>query len=334
MLRVALSTLFAFLLTIIIMPLVIYMSKKLKVRQTILSYVDNHKGKSGTPTMGGIGFIIALSVACLSFMTGAHSLMLVTLLVTIGYGLIGFIDDFIKVAFKQNKGLSSWQKITFQLLIATIVAFFAYNNPLILSDILVPFTLGEISLGWFAVPFYIIIFIALTNAVNLTDGLDGLAGKVTAVYVIFFGIMIALVIYIYGEGQAFSEEYTNLLIYCGSLVGALIGFLCFNGYPAKVFMGDTGALALGGGIACLAIVSKLELIVPIIGFMYVATCLSVVIQVIYFKITKKRIFLMAPLHHHFERKGFHENSIVSAYSAITFAMGIVTIILTIALSGL
>lgn len=330
--RVSLSTLCAFLLTLILMPLIIRLSKRLKVRQTILSYVDNHMSKSGTPTMGGLGFLIALTVSCLCFMTSEHQLMLITLFVTVGYGLIGFIDDFIKVFFKQNKGLSALQKIIFQLLIAVIVAVFAYNNELVSSTIFTPFFLTEIDLKYFAIPFFVIIFIAFTNAVNLTDGLDGLAGKVTMTYTLFFGIIIALTIYFYGDGQAFAAEYGNLLIYCGSLIGALIGFLCFNGFPAKVFMGDTGALSLGGGLACLAIMSRQELLIPLIGIMYVLTSLSVIIQVAYFKITSKRVFLMAPLHHHFERKGSHENRIVTAYTAATFLTGIITVILTVMLN--
>lgn len=326
MLRILLAFIVSFLICVVIMPLIIYLMKKLKARQTILSYVDNHSGKSGTPTMGGIGVIIALSAGCLFFMQKENTLMLVTLLVTVGYGIIGFLDDFIKVFFKQNKGLSPIQKIIFQLLIAIIVALFAFFNKDVSDIVLIPFTLNEISLSYFAIPLYIAIFIAFTNAVNLTDGLDGLASKVTIFYTIFFAIMIALVVYFSGGGQAISAQYSNLIIFCACLVGSLAGFICFNGFPAKIFMGDTGALALGGAIAALAIFSRLSLMSPIIGIMYVLTSLSVVIQVIYFKISHgKRIFLMAPLHHHFERKGVHENRIVSVYSLVTILVGCVSV---------
>lgn len=322
MIRILLSTLVAFAIVLVVMPFVIKLSKKLKVRQTILNYVDNHISKNGTPTMGGIGFMLALAVSSLAFMTKEHSLMLITLLVTLGYGIIGFLDDFIKVFFKRNMGLSAWQKLIFQVLIALIVSFFAYYNIHVGDGVYIPFTFSEMNFGIFAVPFYIIIFLAFTNSVNLTDGLDGLAAKVSCVYMLFFALFIAIALYVGGSDAMYKEEYNNLLIYCGAFVGSLIGFLCYNGYPAKIFMGDTGALALGGGLASLAIVTKLELLAPILGVMYVLTSLSVILQVVYFKMTKgKRIFLMAPLHHHFERKGIHENRIVTAYSSVTFVVG-------------
>ncbi len=331
--RAALALLVAFIVTAAVMPAVIALSKKLKVRQTVLHYVDNHKSKSGTPTMGGIGIMIAVTVSSLCFMTKNHSLMLLVLFVTLAYGVIGFLDDFIKVFFKQNEGLSPWQKILFQVIVAVIVAVYAYYNDYILDSFFVPFTLGEVSLGVFAVPLYVIVFLALTNSVNLTDGLDGLASKVTASYLFFFAVIVALIVRFFGDGQAFSAEYDNILIFCAALIGALIGFLCFNGFPAKIFMGDTGSLALGGALACLAVVAKLSLMVPILGIMYVLTSMSDIIQVLYYKKTKKRVFLMAPLHHHFERKGVHENRIVTVYTAITAMVGVLSVIIILAVNG-
>ena len=328
MIKLLLATLAAFALTVAVLPVVIYFSKRLKVRQTILSYVDNHIGKSGTPTMGGLGIMLALAAILLLFTRGENRLMLLTLLVTLGYGIVGFIDDFIKVFFKQNKGLGPLQKIVFQLLIAVIVAIFAYNNERVGSLVYAPFTLKALDIGVFAVPLYIAIFLAFTNSVNLTDGLDGLAGKTTAVYALFFGAVLFLTAYGSGE-DAFTGEYGNLLLYCAALVGTLYGFLCYNGYPAKIFMGDTGALALGGGLGCLCIVSRLELTAPILGIMFVLTSLSVILQVASFKLTHKRVFLMAPLHHHFERKGVHENRIVTVYTCITAAVGLLTVALTL-----
>ena len=331
--RAALSLLVAFLVTAVAMPAVIALSKKLKVRQTILHYVDNHQSKSGTPTMGGIGIMIGITVASLCLMTKNHSLMLLVLFVTLAYGVIGFLDDFIKVFFKQNKGLSPWQKILFQVIVAVIVAFYAYYNDYILDLFFVPFTLGEISLGIFSIPLYIVVFLAVTNSVNLTDGLDGLASKVTAAYTVCFAVIIALIVRFFGDGQAFAAEYENILIFCAALIGALIGFICYNGFPAKIFMGDTGALALGGAIACLAVVTKTSLMVPVLGIMYVLTSLSDIIQVLYYKKTKKRIFLMAPLHHHFERKGVHENRIVTVYTSITAMVGVLSIIIILAVNA-
>lgn len=326
--RYALAALTAFLIGAAVMPLVIALSKRLKVRQPILSYVDNHSNKSGTPTMGGIGILFTLGVCCPLFMHGEHTrLLLITLFVTLGYGLIGFLDDFIKVRFKQNKGLSARQKIVFQLLIAVIVSVFAYNNAMVGDVLYLPFTMREIRLGWGAVVLCIAVFLAFTNAVNLTDGLDGLAGKVSAAYTFFFALLIAIAAVASGDGQA-EGEYANLLVYCGVLIGALCGFLCYNCYPAKVFMGDTGSLALGGGLGCLCIVSRLTLSAPILGILFVCTALSVIIQVIAFKTTGKRVFLMAPMHHHFERKGIHENRIGTVYFFITCAVGLACVLLT------
>lgn len=329
MIKLLLATVTAFAVTVAVMPLVIALGKRLRVRQTILSYVDNHMGKSGTPTMGGIGIMAAVSVCCLAYMGRENRLMLITLFVTLGYGAIGFIDDFIKVFFKQNKGLSPIQKIVFQLVIAAVVAVFAYNNAMVGSVIYAPFTLTELDLGFWAIPLFMAVFLAFTNSVNLTDGLDGLAGKVSCSYLIFFAALIALAAYA-AEGEA-GGEYGNLLLYCVVLVGSLAGFLCYNCFPAKVFMGDTGSLALGGGLGCLSVMSRLELMAPIVGIMFVAASLSVIIQVTYFKATHKRVFLMAPLHHHFERKGVHENRIVTVYTAITSALGILSVLLTAAI---
>lgn len=328
MIRILLAVVVSFAIAVIIMPLVIKLTKKLKLRQTILGYVDNHISKNGTPTMGGIGFLIALTVSSLALGVKDNSLMLITLAVTVGYGVIGFLDDFMKVFFKRNMGLSAWQKLVFQLLMAIVVSLFAYYNIHVGDGVYIPFTFTEMHFGIFAVPFYILIFLAFTNSVNLTDGLDGLAAKVSTVYALFFAVLIAITLYISCADVLQNNEYTNLLIYCGAFVGALIGFLCYNGYPAKVFMGDTGALALGGGLASLAIVTKMELTAPILGIIYVITSLSVILQVVYFKLSHgKRIFLMAPLHHHFERKGIHENRISMAYSAVTFIAGAIICII-------
>ena len=332
--RPLLSFFTAFALTVVLMPVVVALSKKLKARQTILHYVDNHAGKSGTPTMGGIGFIVAIAAATFAAMTEQNTLTVTVLLVTAGYGIVGFLDDFIKIYFKQNKGLSPWQKILFQTVIALIVSLFAFYNETISGAVYIPFTLQKISLSWFSVPFFLIIFLAFTNAVNLTDGLDGLASSVTLVYMLFNAGLILTAVFIFGDGQAFAPEYLNLVVFCGAAVGGLLGFLCFNGFPAKIFMGDTGALALGGAVGALAVVSGMSLYSPLVGIMYVLTCLSVMIQVAYFKKTKKRIFLMAPLHHHFERKGIHESRIVAWYTAITAVIGSVCLLITLIVNGI
>ena len=332
MIRYLLALAIAFVATAALMPAVIVFAKKLKVRQTILSYVDNHAAKSGTPTMGGIGFVAASVMVTFAFLKGSSSLAVMVGVLTLGFGLIGFIDDFIKVFFKQNKGLSPWQKIVFQFIVAIVMAFFVYFSPFVGDKLYVPFTLDEISLGWFAVPFYVFVFVAFTNAVNLTDGLDGLAGKTSVAYTIFFAAVIAVIVYRFGIMPANGEEYENLLVFCFSLIGALCGFLLFNSYPAAIFMGDTGALALGGALAGLAVISKLALIAPIIGITYVVSCVSDVIQVVHYKRTKRRIFLMAPFHHHLERKGIHENKIVTGYTLVTLFIGVVVLLIILAIN--
>jgi len=310
-------------------PIVIKFARKLKLRQTILHYVDNHQAKAGTPTMGGIGFILALIITSVIMFRGQASLLWMSLAVTFGYGVIGFLDDFIKVYFKRNKGLGFWQKLISQVAVAGIIAWFAVVNFDIASGVLLPFGFNELYMGLIGIPFAIFIFLAMSNSVNLTDGLDGLAGGVTVVYLLIFAVLISLAAGVVYMGQAWDQEMRNLMVYCGALIGGLLAFLVFNGYKARIFMGDTGSLALGGGLASLAILSRLSIFVPIVGIMYVLTSISVIIQVAYFKVTKgKRIFLMAPLHHHLERKGVGESKIVLVYMVITFLCGIVAILVS------
>lgn len=328
MIRFMLSLMIGCALTLVFMPFVIRLSRRLKIGQPILSYVDNHKSKSGTPTMGGAGFMIAACVAAIVVSERERTLLLIALTVMAGYGVIGFLDDFIKVYFKRNEGLTPLQKLIFQVLIAAIVAAVAFGHPHVGSIVYIPFTLKPVDLGIFAIPLFVGIFLAMTNSVNLTDGLDGLASGVTLAYLIFFSAVMSIV----AASVPDVEEYRNMVYMCGGLIGALTGFICYNGYPAKIFMGDTGSLALGGGLACLAVMSRLELIVPIIGIMYAVSSLSVIIQVAHFKRTHKRVFLMAPFHHHLEHKGVHENRIVAVYTAITAGMGALVYVLTLVLS--
>ncbi len=283
---------------------ILILCRKLKFSQTILHYVESHAGKSGTPTMGGFIFIIAGMITFIFFSNENSLFAWMSLVVMFAYGMLGFLDDFIKVKFHQNKGLSPWQKIIGQVSIAIIIALFVYFKVGTSLD----FFGMKIDLSWGIIPFTIFVFLAITNSVNLTDGLDGLAGGVSSVYVLFFGIILSL---------STIGEIQSLATVSFVMFGAILGYLAINTHPAKIFMGDTGSLALGGFIACVSIFSGKVLLMPIMGLMFVLSALSVVIQVAYFKKTRKRVFLMAPLHHHFEKKGVHENRIVTIYIIVT-----------------
>ncbi len=325
-LRFLLAALTGFAATALLSRPVIAFAKRAKASQTILFYVDKHEGKKGTPTMGGIMFLAGVSVAVLAF--GREKLGVVALCVTLGYGLIGFLDDFIKIKLKRNLGLKAYQKIIGQLGIAAIVAAFCYTNRYVGSEVRIPFTQISVDMGPAYVVFCAFVFIAMTNAVNLTDGLDGLVASTGSIYFATFGIMIAFAAVYAADGgkTLLAEEYASLGVFSFAFFGALIAFLWCNSNPASVFMGDTGSLAVGGAVACVAVFSKNALFAPVCGIMFVVSCISVILQVLHFKRTKKRLFLMAPYHHHLEYKGIKESKIVSYYSVITLVASIVALI--------
>lgn len=319
----------SFLLTLIISPFVISLLKREKIKQTILHYVENHASKNGTPTMGGIIFLLSISIVAYIFFQGEKMLAGISLLVFMAYGLTGFLDDFIKFKFKRNLGLRAYQKILFQLAIAVTISIFAYKNQYIGGKLLVPFSDITIDVGWWIIPIIVFVFLACTNSVNLTDGLDGLASSTTMCYTIsIVAVMFLMLATRLDTASAlYISEYKNLIILGFVVIGAMLCFLVFNCFPAKIFMGDTGSLALGAFVACIAIYSRMTLYIPIFGFMFVLSALSVIIQVAYYKMTKKRVFLMAPLHHHFEKKGVHEVRISVVYSIITILIGACTFML-------
>ena len=303
------SFLAAFAVTVALAPIVIYCSRKFKLRQTVLHYVSEHKSKSGTPTMGGTAFLIGSSLATLLF--GRSSLSLLCLVVFIGYGVIGFLDDYIKIKYKRNEGLKPYQKIVFQLLIAIIVSIAAYKRNIKISLIF-----DEFDFGLFAIPFNVFVFLAFTNSVNLTDGLDGLASTVTLISMTAMGIIVG----------AFGDGMNN---FCLAISGGVAGFLIYNCFPAKIFMGDTGSLALGGAFAAVTVYSGQALCAVMCGAMFVWTAMSVIIQVLHFKRTKRRVFKMAPFHHHLQESGLHENRIVAIYGAITLLFSISAVLFTV-----
>lgn len=327
MIAVLCGYLTAFAAAMLLLPINIRFVKKLKAGQPILSYVDNHKSKSGTPTMGGVSIVLALFTA-LFFTKGGDKTSYIILTVTVGYSLIGFIDDFIKVRYKNNKGLSAAQKIVFQVFIAVIVSVYAYYEPNVGSSVYAPFVPKSVELGRLAPVYFIFVFLAFTNSVNLTDGLDGLATSVTATNALFCCVILGIAL---SAGVLSGDGIMNTIILCAALCGSLCAFLCYNTHPAQIFMGDTGSLALGGFLACVAVLCKMSFSMLLVGIMYIITSLSVIIQVAVFKTTKKRVFLMAPIHHHFERKGIFEGKIAVLYTLVTFVCGIVTVALMLAL---
>ena len=319
------STIFSCLLSIILGFFHIFFFKKVRVGQPILSYVKEHKGKSGTPTSGGLFFI--LSSVIIFVILGGLSGKIAG--VSVSYGLaflvIGFIDDFLKLKRADNQGLKAYQKIIFQVIISIFAGFFAYKNAL--TFFYIPFTKIKVDFGFFTIPFVAIVLIAVTNSVNLTDGLDGLAGSVSLTYFIFIAVLIFLEKNYFFPLYFLSEEFYALELLCFTLIGGLLGFLIFNTHNASVFMGDTGSLSLGGFIAVISLFSGNGLFIPIIGFVFLLSSLSVIIQVLYFKRTKKRVFLMSPIHHHFQMKGYSECKITYAYTIITSILGVFSIIL-------
>jgi len=328
--KIFLCILLGFVFSLLLSPLVIRLIKKLKAKQNIYEYVDMHQKKQGTPTMGGIIFVLGSVLAFLCVGEKYSHLATVSLICFASFGVIGFLDDFLKIHLKRNLGLKPYQKIVGQVAISVIISVFAYKNINVGSEIYLPFLSKSIDLGYAYIPFCIFVFLALSNGVNLTDGLDGLAGGVTCAYLVGFLGVSYIVLQKTGSFDAvFLSESTNLLIATGGVFGAVLAYLLANSHPANIFMGDTGSLALGGFLASVAIFSKQVLLIPILGLAFVWSCLSVIIQVLHYKRTKKRVFLMAPFHHHLEKKGMYETKIVSIYIIVTLIISIFSIFVSL-----
>lgn len=317
-----------FFLTLVVSPFIISFIKREKVKQVILTYVESHSSKAGTPTMGGIIFLISITIVAFICFEGESSLAKFSLLIFIAYGLIGFFDDFIKFKFKRNLGLTPIQKIIFQLALAIGIGFYVYYSGLVGSVLVIPFSKFQIDVGWWIIPIVTVIYLSTTNAVNLTDGLDGLATSTTFSYMLSFVILLLIFMQtnLSGLSEVELSELSNISTLCAVVCGAMLSFLVFNCFPAKIFMGDTGSLALGSLVASVAVFSKMSLFIPILGIMFVLSAVSVIMQVAYYKLTKKRILLMAPLHHHFEKKGVHEVRITVCYALVTFFVGAIVAI--------
>ena len=313
--NIVIPVLVAFGLSVLLGPVVIPFLRKLKMGQTErVDGVQSHLKKAGTPTMGGV--IILVSVAVTSvFYIKDYPKIIPILFVTLGFGLIGFLDDYLKVVMKRSDGLFPKQKMALQILVTAVFAYYMVNFTDVSLDMVIPFTNGKTwDIGWLAIPLLFIVVIGTVNGVNFTDGLDGLASSVTVLVATFFTVV------------AIGTKSGVEPITC-AVVGALLGFLLFNVYPASVFLGDTGSLALGGFVASTAYMLQMPIFIVIVGLIYLVEVLSVMIQVTYFKKTGgKRIFKMAPIHHHFELCGWSETRVVAVFSIITAILCLIALL--------
>ncbi len=287
-------------------PIVIPRLRQLKFGQAIREEgPQSHLYKTGTPTMGGLIFIVAFLVPIALTLTFEMPKVGYVALSLLAFGAVGFLDDYLKVVKKHNEGLKAKQKFGLQLILGIVFTFWAMFWG---TEIYIPFVNGAVEIGWLYMPLVVVMFLAIDNAVNLTDGLDGLAATITAIVSLFFVIM------------GFVQQNDVVIMMASAMTGALVAYLKFNWHPAKVFMGDTGSLALGGYVGAMAILLKMPLFIPLFGLIYFIETLSVIIQVLYYKKTKKRFFKMAPIHHHFEMLGWNEVKIVTRFSLVTIIM--------------
>lgn len=298
----------AFAVSAVLAPVMIPWLKRLKFGQQILEDGPKwHEKKSGTPTMGGMIFIAGIAAAVIVALFVKFDLhLLMMFLVAFGFGIIGFIDDYVKVIKKQNQGLTAPQKFMLQVVLSIIYILVMNYTGDLNTEIIIPFFGRTWTMPWWLyIPFTLIVITGTVNSVNLTDGLDGLATSITAVVALFFAVL----------GVYFKSSAT--IIFASAVLGGMIGFFLFNHYPAKVFMGDTGSLFLGGAVTVMAVGLKMPLILIIAGFVYLFEALSVILQVASFKLTGKRIFKMSPIHHHFEMCGWSEVKIVTVFTLVT-----------------
>ena len=309
-----------FLLTVLLIPIFIPLLKRMKFGQSIREEgPQSHMKKAGTPTMGGLVFIVSIAFTTLGvafYLEMLTTQTIVLVLVFVGFGIIGFLDDFIKVVLKRNLGLTSLQKIIGQIIIA-VASFFLLSQGPFETTVSVPFTDWSVDLGIAYVAFMIFWLVGFSNAVNLTDGLDGLVSGTASIAFTTFGVL------------ALVYQQLDIAIFAFAVTGALLGFLIFNANPAKLFMGDTGSLALGGALAMVSILVKQELLLVIVGVIFVAETLSVIIQVFSFKTTGKRVFKMSPLHHHFELSGWSEWKVVVVFWSTAFLAAFIVVMLEV-----
>ncbi len=315
--KVILPVIISFGVCVVLCPLLIPFLKRLKLGQYIRQEgPESHQKKSGTPTMGGIVIVLSISITSLIFLKD-HEEIVPVLFATIGFGIIGFIDDYIKIVMKRSMGLKAWQKMLGQILVTAILGFYLVSSMEDVTLMLIPFSGGKyVDISYLFLPMFFMVVLGTVNGSNFTDGLDGLESSVTVLIATFFTVVAI------GRQNGISPI-------TGAAAGSLLAFLLYNVYPAKVFMGDTGSLALGGFVAASAYVLKMPLFILLIGLVYLVEVISVMLQVGYFKLTGgKRLFRMAPIHHHFELMGWSETRVVAVFSIVT------TILCLIALMGM
>ncbi len=308
-LRTLLPVVLSFFIAVLIGPKIIEVLRKLKAGQTErVEGLESHQKKTGTPTMGGIIFLIPVVIIGV-FYARTHKEVIPVLILTIGFGIIGFLDDYIKVVRKHNLGLRAWQKILGQFIVAVLFALYVENFTDISLAMKVPFTDLVLDFGFWNIPILFFIALGTANGTNFTDGVDGLCASVTAVVAGFFAV----------AGMHYGA--TGAEVMSSAMAGALLGYLVYNVYPGKVMMGDTGSLAIGGFVTGIAYVMQMPVFIVIVGFIYAFEVISVILQVSYFKITHgKRIFRMAPIHHHFEKGGWSETRVVNVFTTVTILL--------------
>ena len=307
--RTLLPALLSFVIAVLIGPKVIEILRKLKAGQTEREEgLESHQKKTGTPTMGGVIFLLPVVVIGI-FYGASHKEVIPVLILTIGFGIIGFIDDYIKVVRKHNLGLRAWQKILGQFVVTILFSVYVETFTDISLAMKVPFTSIVLDFGIFNIPILFFIALGTANGTNFTDGVDGLCASVTAVVAAFFAV----------AGMHYGA--TGAEVMSSAMAGALLGYLVYNVYPGKVMMGDTGSLAIGGFVTGIAYVMQMPIFIVIVGFIYAFEVISVILQVSYFKITHgKRIFRMAPIHHHFEKGGWSETRVVNVFTTVTILL--------------
>ena len=314
-LSVFMPVIISFLISVVFCPILIPFLRKLKFGQTEREEgPQSHLKKNGTPTMGGLVILASILLTSLIYI-GKFTEILPVLFMTLGFGLIGFLDDYIKVVKKRSLGLTPLQKMALQFIVTGVFIYYYFKIAGLDTSIKIPFVSGDgfVMPTWLFIIFVFIVVLGTVNGVNFTDGLDGLASGVTVIVATFFTI----------AALSLNPSMTPIT---GAVVGSLLGFLLFNTYPARVFMGDTGSLALGGFVSSIALMLPMPLFIVIIGLIYLVEVLSVILQVGYFKLTHgKRIFKMAPIHHHFELCGYSETQVVAAFSIVTALLCLVGI---------